>query len=91
MGWLAYQTILWTDLPALQRSLRRVLAWDFERVASDHNDRVFEHEVKDRLRGVLDWTAALEQGRHRRMLARFFWYQPRFLYDMVRYKLRARA
>ena len=24
------------------------------------------------------------------MMARFFWYQPRFLYDMVHYKLRAR-
>jgi hypothetical protein len=91
VGWLAYQTILWTDLSALQRSLRRVLAWDFERIASDHNERVFEDEVKDRIREVLEWTAALESGRHRRMMARFFWYQPRFLYDMVRYKLRAPA
>ena len=91
VGWLAYQTILWTDLPALQRSLRRVLAWDFERIASDHNDRVFEDEVKDRLRAVLHWTAALEPWCHRRMMARFFWYQPGFLYDMLRYKLRARA
>jgi hypothetical protein len=91
VGWLAYQTILWTDLPALQRSLRHVLAWDFERIASDHNDRVFEYEIKDRIREVLDWTAQLEPGRHQRMVARFFWYQPRFLYDMVRYKLRTRA
>jgi hypothetical protein len=91
VGWLAYQTILWTDFPALQRSLRRVLTWDFERIASDHHDRVLEDEVKDRLREVLDWTAALEPGRHRRMMARFFWYQPGFLYDMVRYRLRARA
>ena len=91
VGWLAYQTILWTDLPALQRSLRRVLAWDFERIASDHNDRVFEHDIKDRIREVLDWTAQLEPGHHRRMVARFFWYQPRFLYDMLRYKLRTRA
>jgi hypothetical protein len=91
VGWLAYQTMLWTDLPALQRSLRRVLAWDFELIAADHNDRVFEHAMKDRFREVLDWTATLEPGRHRRMVARFFWYQPRFLYDMVRYKLRTRA
>jgi hypothetical protein len=91
VGWLAYQTILWTDLPALQRSLRHVLAWDFERIASDHNDRVFEDGIKDRLREVLHWTAALEPGYHRRMMARFFWHQPRFLYDMVRYKLRTRA
>ena len=88
VGWLAYQAILWTDLPALQRSLRRVLAWDFNRIASDHNDRVFEHEITHRIREVLDWTAQLEPGQHRRMVARFFWHQPRFLYDMVRYKLR---
>jgi len=25
------------------------------------------------------------------MVARFFWHQPRFLYDMIRYKLRTRA
>jgi len=40
---------------------------------------------------VLEWTAALEPGRHRTMVARFFWHQPRFLYDMIRYKLRTRA
>ena len=91
VGWLAYQTILWADLPAFQRSLRRVLAWDFERIAADHNDRVFEHEITDRTRRVLNWTVALEPRRHRGMVARFFWHQPRFLYDMARYKLRTRA
>ena len=66
----------------------RAIAWDLERIAADHNDRVFEHEITDRTRRVLDWTVALEPGRHSRMVARFFWHQPRFLYDMARYKLR---
>jgi len=91
VGWLAYQTIMWSDLAAFQRSLRRVLAWDFERIAADHNDRVHDGEIKDRTRTVLEWTAALEPGRHRTMVARFFWHQPRFLYDMIHYKLRTRA
>ena len=91
LGWLAYHTILWSDLPALQCSLRRVLAWDFERVACDHHDRVLEHQMRERFREVLDWTTKLEPSRHRRMLVRFFWHQPRFLYDLVRYKLHTRA
>ena len=91
VGWLAYQTIMWSDLAAFQRSLRRVLAWDFERIAADHNDRVHDGEIKDSTRTVLEWTAALEPGRHRTMVARFFWHQPRFLYDMIRYKPRTRA
>jgi len=78
---------MWSDLAAFQRSLRRVLAWDFERIAADHNDRVHDSAIKDRIRTVLEWTAALEPGRHRTMLGRFFWHQPRFLYDMIRYKL----
>jgi hypothetical protein len=57
----------------------------------NHNDRVHDGEIKDRTRTVLEWTAALEPGRHRTMVARFFWHQPRFLYDMIRYKLRPRA
>jgi hypothetical protein len=68
-----------------------VLAWDFELIASDHHDRVYESDMKDRLRQVLEWTAALEPGRHRCMVARFFWRQPWFLYDMARYKLRTLA
>jgi len=91
LGWPAYQTIMWTELPALRRSLRCVLAWDFERVACDHSDRVLEHEMKERFREVLEWTVRLEPARHRRMLWRFFWHQPRFLYDILRYKLRMRA
>jgi len=91
VGWLAYQTIMWSDLAAFQRSLRRVLAWDFERIAADHNDRVYDGELRDRTRAVLEWTAALEPGRHRTMMARFFWRQPRFLYDMIRYKLLTRS
>ena len=43
------------------------------------------------IRQIRRWTATLDPGRHRRMMARFFWYQPRFLYNMMRYKLRARS
>jgi hypothetical protein len=91
IGMLSYHPILWSDLSAFQRSLRDIVALDAALITGAHWPlepvRAGERAAFE---GVLQFVLGLSRPRHLALVARFFAGQPRFLRDLVRYRLRAR-
>jgi hypothetical protein len=88
IGFHAYQPPLWSDLNVMHAAIDRILASDFEYVTGAHWPIAPEHP--DAFRAALAWLRRLSPLSHKMLLARYFWAQPTFLRDLLRYKRRRR-
>ena len=82
IGWLSYHPTLWR-LASLQACLRRVASAPYTLVTGAH----WPVSPCDRagFDAALEFALALSPWQHKRLVARYFWEQPGFLVDFVRY------
>ena len=85
----SYHPMLWTNLPALRRSLLRVLAWDAERVLIGHAPGgAIPSGGAAALRRAFAWVAELGVAEYTVLVSAYFRAQPGFLRDNLRYLVR---
>ncbi|MCA9720125.1 MAG: DUF4336 domain-containing protein [Myxococcales bacterium] len=82
----AYQVMMWTQFWRFRASLRAVLRWDVERIASAHGpwDEA-PTGGSARLQSICGWVAELSMLEYLVMVTRFFRRQPGFLRDLLRF------
>lgn len=88
VGFHAFQPMAWSNLRMLHRDVDRVVESDFERVTAAHWPLAPQSPTA--LRKTLGWLRTLSPLAHKALLARYFWAQPRFMRDLVRFTVRRR-
>jgi hypothetical protein len=86
IGWLSYHPTLWR-LASLQACLQRVASAPYTLVTGAH----WPASPCDRagFDTALEFALSLSPSQHKRLVARYFWQQPGFLVDFVRYALKS--
>jgi len=90
IGLLSYHPMLWNDLGRFQATLERVLATPYDLVTAAHwSSEPVGGADRAAFDEALSFVLSLSGFEHKRLVARYFWSQPGFLYDLLRYSLRA--
>ncbi|MCC7537113.1 MAG: hypothetical protein IT379_12905 [Deltaproteobacteria bacterium] len=87
IGLMSYSVAFWENLPALRDSLRRVRDTAFDQVVGAHWP--IEPRRGDEVRAfreALELPLGLRRIDHVSLAARYFWSQPGFLVDLLRYQ-----
>ena len=86
IGWLSYHPALWR-LTSLQACLQRVVSAPYTLVTGAH----WPVSPCDRagFDAALEFALSLSPWQHKRLVARYFWRQPGFLVDFVRYAVKS--
>ena len=80
-----------SDLSRLQRSLSAILSSSYERVTGAHWPATLASGADlESFDSSLSFVCSLSPAQHWTRLARYFWQQPGFLRDLLRYDRAAR-
>jgi hypothetical protein len=91
VGLMSYHLPMWLDVPALHDSLRAVRESGFTQVTGAH----WPLELRagddcEAVRAAIDYTLETSPLSHKGKLGRYFWSQPGFFKDLLRYKVASR-
>jgi hypothetical protein len=92
IGFMSYNLPFWQDVPALHESFRAVRASGFTQVTGAHWPlELAGGEDCDAVQRAIDYALETSSLAHKGKLGRYFWTQPGFFRDLVRYKVASRG
>ena len=87
----SYHPMMWTNIVALRRSLRKLLKWDAERVLLCHAPAAaIPTHGQDIIRKLFGWVTDLSVSEYLILVSSFFRRQPGFLRDFTQYLIKQR-
>lgn len=91
VGVASYQTLMWTNVLALRRSLARVVAWTPERILLGHApSNAIPENGTEVLRKSFGWIARLSAAEYVLRMGSYCAKQPTFLRDLIAYLIAQR-